>query len=621
MLTSLGLIGGLSFCDSRMTHMLLGPVFRAELLRTARKRHYYFLRVVYGIVLLMILWLNFEQLLVMAQIRGGKPLIADFAEFAMNTFAWFMGVQLATILVLVPTLFGGVIADEKQRKTMHYLMASRLSSGEIVLDKLAARLLHVGVFILLGMPVMCLLTLFGGVAWDYVVGAYAATFSITFFAAALAVLISTFARRVGQGVLIAYVLEIGWLIVPPVVDVVCRWLFPGLYLWIEPVSEWVRAATPVSLLIWTRPFYRRQFLGMTRGVPPTFLDQFLWMMGLQCALGVILLLIAGWQLRPTFRRQEESRPWVTWFSRKVRRPRWLNRPECGTDAMLWKERHFARTDLFTKLVVLPATILLTVAVLLSGDLDEKVMRSFSSVWQQGYTSRSREPIDLNEWLHAVIPLYVSLWLLAAAGASASGITVERERDTWDSLISTPLTGWEIIRGKLVGAVWGLRGFGGLISLFWLLGLAAGAVHPLGLLLSLLVVGLLTWFVTALGTYASLTARTTSRALTITIATLLFLNVGYLGVLYPMIMVFSEPSEWRYPGVGVTPVLASGSLLSYRQAASIVGTAQDPGQLDGLDYRGVLYGVMVLIGYAIAAAMLIRWSIRRFAALVDRPRRE
>jgi hypothetical protein len=147
------------------------------------------------------------------------------------------------------------------------------------------------------------------------------------------------------------------------------------------------------------------------------------------------------------------------------------------------------------------------------------------------------------------------------------------------------------------------------------------VHPLGLLLSLLVVGLLTWFVTALGTYASLTARTTSRALTITIATLLFLNVGYLGVLYPMIMVFSDPSEWRYPGVGVTPVLASGSLLSYRQAASIVGTAQDPGQLDGLDYRGVLYGVMVLIGYAIAAAMLIRWSIRRFAALVDRPRRE
>ena len=158
--------------------------------------------------------------------RGGQPLIADFADFAMKTFSWFSGVQVATLLVLIPALFGGVIADEKQRKTMHYLMASRLCSGEIVLDKLAARLLHVGVFVLLGMPVMCLLTLFGGVAWDYVVGAYAATFSITIFAAALAVLISTFARRVGQAVLIAYVFEIVWLIVPPIVDVMCRGLFP-----------------------------------------------------------------------------------------------------------------------------------------------------------------------------------------------------------------------------------------------------------------------------------------------------------------------------------------------------------------------------------------------------------
>jgi ABC-type transport system involved in multi-copper enzyme maturation permease subunit len=601
--------------------MLLGPVFRAELLRTARKRHYYIQRVVYGIVLLMIVWLNYEHLLVMARVRGGKPLIADFAEFALNTFAWFMGIQLAQILILVPTLFGGVIADEKQRKTMHYLMASRLSSGEIVLDKLAARLLQVGVFILLGMPVMSLLTLFGGVAWDYVIGAYAATFSITFFAAALAVLISTFARRVGQAVLIAYLIEIGWLIVPPILDVVCRGLFPGVYLWVGPVCEWSATTTPVSLLLWTQfYFFGRPLLGMRGGPPPPFFDQFLWMMGLQCALAVIFLLIAGWQLRPTFRRQEESRPWATWFSFKVRRPRWLGRPECGTDAMLWKERHFARTDVFTKLVVLPSTILLTVSVLLGGDFDEKVVHSFSSVWQHGYTAHSEEPIPLNKALYAISPLYIGLWLLAVAGASASGVTVERERDTWDSLIATPLTGWEIIRGKAVGAIWGLRGFGGLLSLFWLVGLAAGAVHPVGLLLALLVVSLLTWFVVALGTYASLAVRTTSRALTITIALLVFLNIGYFGILYPIILVFSDPEEWHYPHVGMTPLLASASLLSYRQVANIIEASLVAGRSSGVDFRAIVYGTMVLIGYAIAAAMLMRWSLRRFVDVIDRPRR-
>ena len=75
--------------------------------------------------------------------------------------------------------------------------------------------------------------------------------------------------------------------------------------------------------------------------------------------------------------------------RKGTPPALARRPECGNDAMLWKERHFARTDLFTKLVVLPATIVLTVFVLLQGELDEKVVRSFMSVWRFGYTALAR----------------------------------------------------------------------------------------------------------------------------------------------------------------------------------------------------------------------------------------
>ena len=42
------------------------------------------------------------------------------------------------ILVLVPALVSGVIADEKQRKTLHYLLTSRLDDLEIVVGKLNA---------------------------------------------------------------------------------------------------------------------------------------------------------------------------------------------------------------------------------------------------------------------------------------------------------------------------------------------------------------------------------------------------------------------------------------------------------------------------------------------------
>ena len=57
--------------------MLMGPVFRAELLRTSRRRYYYLQRALYGIALLTVLWLNYGQLLVIAQYRGGRPLISE----------------------------------------------------------------------------------------------------------------------------------------------------------------------------------------------------------------------------------------------------------------------------------------------------------------------------------------------------------------------------------------------------------------------------------------------------------------------------------------------------------------------------------------------------------------
>ncbi len=104
---------------------------------------------------------------------------------------------------------------------------------------------------------------------------------------------------------------------------------------------------------------------------------------------------------------------------------------------------------------------------------------------------------MNHSLRQISPVYIGLWLLAVAGASASSLTVEREEDTWISLISTPLRGWEILRGKMIRAVWGLRGFGGLIGVFWIAGLLTGALHPVGFVLGLLLVALLTWGVAAL----------------------------------------------------------------------------------------------------------------------------
>ena len=308
--------------------MLLGPVFRAELVRTPRRVRYYTLRVVYGSALLFLLWVSYQNLLVTAAIRGGRPRIDDFSDFAPKTFTWFGFVQLGTLLLLIPPLFGSVIADEKQRKTLHYLMASQLSSGEIVVDKMAARTLHVGGFVLLGLPVMSILTLFGGVAWDYVVATYLATCSTAFFAASLCILISTYARRVRQAVLVAYVGIIAWLFVPPFADSILSWLYPNFYQWFMPVNDWIEITSPLGM--WT--MYRMRTPPALFGAglfAPGLLELYLWMVGLQVGAGALFILIAARVLRPTFRRQEESQPRLTWFSPRAGRPRWLLRRNAG----------------------------------------------------------------------------------------------------------------------------------------------------------------------------------------------------------------------------------------------------------------------------------------------------
>src|SRR5262249_36010280 len=133
------------------------------------------------------------------------------AETAFTDFAWAQGLAL---LCVIPALVAGVIADEHERKTLHYLLASRLSSAEIVLGKLGARLVHVGPFVALGLPVIALLSLYGGVNPLNVYYVYLGTFVLVLFIAGLSIFISTMARRPREAILVTYGLVAIWLLEP-----------------------------------------------------------------------------------------------------------------------------------------------------------------------------------------------------------------------------------------------------------------------------------------------------------------------------------------------------------------------------------------------------------------------
>src|SRR5436305_1279842 len=124
--------------------MLPGPVFDVELLTLARRKRYYAFRFLYGLLLLFLIAQNDPAVNGGYHVgASGELSIQELAEVGRMMFTTFAWSQAVVVLMITPALVAGVIADEKQRKTLHYLLSSRLTSGEIVLGKLCARMLTV----------------------------------------------------------------------------------------------------------------------------------------------------------------------------------------------------------------------------------------------------------------------------------------------------------------------------------------------------------------------------------------------------------------------------------------------------------------------------------------------
>jgi ABC-type transport system involved in multi-copper enzyme maturation permease subunit len=581
--------------------MLPGPVFNVELITTARRARYYAIRFVLGMLLLYSVvqvqtpWPRRASLW-----SGGEASIREMAAIGMSLFATITSVQGVAVLLLTPALVAGVVADEKRRKTLHYLMSSRLSSAEIILGKLFARLLHIGVFLAVGLPVLSLISLFGGVEPLLVVMVYAGTFSTAFFLAALAVLISTLARRPREAVSQVYILEIAWLFVPSLIS----WLMPmaggrwvQVYEWIKPVNDVLRWSSPFSL------------------VQPTawggLVESAVWMFALQAAFALGFLLIAIVVLRPLFRREGEGPRRLGWLVDARRGRRFLPRPEVGDDAMLWKERYVSRTSAVIKIA--SGMIFIVVISVLGYATYQFAEPAFVELWEYGYgasgTGRARE--DLNGYLRAITTVIYVAWGLGVAGVSAAAIASEREEDTWTSLTATPLSGEEILRAKMFGAVWGTRWLGLLLAAFWLLGLVSGAVHPIGFAAVAVETTVFIAFVVALGTALSLSSKTTVWAQTWTIAILMISNWAYLLCCIPLEI---EPP---LVAVGVTPMIEAISLMSYQDVSML--SSGFHGGAHSME-SVMTCGLSVLL-YGVAALLLTLRSFLTFDARIDRPRRQ
>jgi ABC-type transport system involved in multi-copper enzyme maturation permease subunit len=227
-------------------------------------------------------------------------------------------------------------------------------------------------------------------------------------------------------------------------------------------------------------------------------------------------------------------------------------------------------------------------------------------------------LELNIVLRQTTGLLDLLYVLMVAGAAAESVAVERERETWLGLIATPLTGWEILRAKMLGSVWRARGLAFLMLALWIVGLLAGAVHPLGFLAALAGMGVSCWFLAALGVSMSLWSRDRSQAtgrvlgpvmLSLGLVALPFMLPGTVSVLL---------------AAGTMPFQTWASLLSYEDVHAAIHSGAIPqfaviGIRSGEGARIVLAAWLIsTTAQAVGAFLLTRSAVRGFDAAIGRP---
>ena len=398
--------------------------------------------------------------------------------------------QLTAVLLIGPALAAGTIAQERERRTMEYLYTTPLSNLEIIIGKLGGRVLQILSFVLSGVPVLALAMLLGGIAPQAILSLTAITLSTVLFVTMVSMAVSAWTAKARDAVVRAYLVFF------------CLWVLPcPLYasLLLGPVplgSSAVVDQFVVANPVMTFPMILSGDSSMGTA-DRALVAGLLALVRNQMLAGGIALVPATLFMRRVHLR-ESGKP--------ARRRRWrmrFFRGEIGDNPMYWKELYAEPGS--SRLGLLGYGLLALIFIAVCGITIYVFFQSLA-----GPSTQSGETF-------CVYAVYMSTFLcccglLLLIARAAGSITAEKERDCWASLISTPLEPGQIIKAKILGGIWSLRGLAPLLAVVWLPALLLRPSFVLGIAFSLLALGVLAAFAATLGVCCSQNSQSTLRAM-------------------------------------------------------------------------------------------------------------
>ena len=393
-----------------------GPVFTYECLANSRRWQIYALRS-FGVAALLVAM----SLIAMSATSSTQNTWNDYASLGEGYFIAMIGVELALVMLAAPAATAGTICVDRARGTLAHMLMTDLRDPEIVLGKMAARLLPVFSLVACTWPVMAISSLLGGIDPIALALAFAIILAVAVLGCALALALSVWARKSHEVILAVYTVFILGLLFWPI------WFFISSVGKFAPPPEWTLLANPFYVAF--APYARPGVLGLW---------DYLGFFVTALVTSALMTWLAVWRMRPVACRgttEKSKGPRIGLLGRVTR---WLPGPSLDRNPVLWREWHRSR----------PSRWMTAIFILLMGTTGALCVTGAIAFWVNGKNSGPEGAWEIAGICSYV--LHVIFGLLMLAAIAPTSMAEERQRGSLDLLAVTTLSSRAIVFGKWLG---------------------------------------------------------------------------------------------------------------------------------------------------------------------------
>ena len=560
----------------------LGPVFAFEWLTASRRWQGYALRS--SLVVLLLLGLSAVRL--SSPDGEGELSVRQQAEMGRAFYAVTSLIMLGLVGLAAPAATAGAICSDKSRGNLTLLFATDLSDAEVVLGKLAARLVPVLGLIACASPVQALATLLGGVDPVVLIGAILVCLACAVFGCSLAMTLSVWGQKTHEVLLATYAFGIFYLLAAPI------WIGLSQMLpwWARP--SWLPGS--LALLPYNPVFLVLAPLGSPAGLLPIGIGG----QARFCTIGLLasatLAAASIWRLRAVVIRQagrgEATRRAVRQLGARrgprtllSRFSRLLPSPSLDGNPVLWREWHRRRPSRWS------FAVWGLFGVLSGGFSTWAIVDSLDGAGPAG------------EQGAVINGLQVAAGLLLLSVSAATSLAEERRRGSLDVLLATPLSTRSIVLGKWWGA---FRGVPPLAALPVLLS-SALATHTGFALGPVLIGGLVVAYgaaITSLGLALATWVPREGRA------------IGLTAGLYIVVTITAVPVGMNFLGEAGPGFASASPFWGVGFSSAKIGGSAGPGQEIGGHAAWLVLWIFV---YGLVASGLLLATLKTFNRCLGR----